>query len=59
MELTDWKWSLSDLEGKKNVYPNVDACPGRLNQANLFIKRFGVFFGQCSEMCDLLSASKN
>jgi len=22
----------------------VDACPGRLNQANLFIKRFGVFF---------------
>jgi len=29
----------------------VDACPGRLNQANLFIKRFGVFFGQCSEIC--------
>lgn len=27
------------------------ACPGRLNQANLFIKRFGVFFGQCSEIC--------
>jgi cytochrome c oxidase subunit 2 len=29
----------------------VDACPGRLNQANLFIKRIGVFFGQCSEIC--------
>jgi len=29
----------------------VDACPGRLNQANLFIKRFGIFFGQCSEIC--------
>lgn len=31
----------------------VDACPGRLNQANLFIKRFGVFFGQCSEICGI------
>jgi cytochrome c oxidase subunit 2 len=29
----------------------VDACPGRLNQTSLFIKRFGVFFGQCSEIC--------
>jgi cytochrome c oxidase subunit 2 len=29
----------------------VDACPGRLNQANLFIKRLGLFFGQCSEIC--------
>lgn len=29
----------------------VDACPGRLNQTNLFIKRFGIFFGQCSEIC--------
>lgn len=29
----------------------IDACPGRLNQLNLFIKRFGVFFGQCSEIC--------
>lgn len=29
----------------------VDACPGRLNQVNLFIKRMGVFFGQCSEIC--------
>jgi len=29
----------------------VDACPGRLNQTNLFIKRSGVFYGQCSELC--------
>jgi len=29
----------------------VDACPGRLNQTSLFIKREGVFFGQCSEIC--------
>jgi cytochrome c oxidase subunit 2 len=29
----------------------VDACPGRLNQLNLFIKRTGLFFGQCSEIC--------
>lgn len=29
----------------------VDACPGRLCQASLFIKREGLFFGQCSEIC--------
>lgn len=29
----------------------VDACPGRLTQASLFIKREGLFFGQCSEIC--------
>jgi len=29
----------------------VDACPGRLNQTSLLIKRFGMFFGQCSEIC--------
>jgi len=29
----------------------VDAVPGRLNQANVFIKREGVFYGQCSEIC--------
>lgn len=28
-----------------------DACPGRLNQASVFITRPGVFFGQCSEIC--------
>ena len=29
----------------------IDACPGRFNQVNLFIKRFGLFYGQCSEIC--------
>lgn len=29
----------------------VDGCPGRLNQAFLFLKREGVFYGQCSELC--------
>lgn len=29
----------------------VDAVPGRLNQAPLMIKRPGVFYGQCSEIC--------
>ncbi len=28
-----------------------DAIPGRLNQVSLFIKREGVFYGQCSELC--------
>jgi len=31
----------------------VDACPGRLSQASLFIKREGLFFGQCSEICGI------
>jgi cytochrome c oxidase subunit 2 len=29
----------------------VDCVPGRLNQVNLFIERFGLFYGQCSELC--------
>lgn len=29
----------------------VDACPGRLNQTSVFLKREGVFYGQCSEIC--------
>lgn len=29
----------------------LDACPGRLNQASLFITRPGVYYGQCSELC--------
>lgn len=29
----------------------IDACPGRLSQVSLFIKRTGMFFGQCSEIC--------
>lgn len=31
----------------------VDACPGRLSQCSLFIKRSGLFFGQCSEICGI------
>jgi len=29
----------------------MDAVPGRLNQTGMFIKREGVFYGQCSEIC--------
>ena len=29
----------------------IDACPGRLNQINAYLKRSGVFYGQCSEIC--------
>jgi len=29
----------------------VDACPGRLSQTSLFLKREGVYYGQCSEIC--------
>jgi cytochrome c oxidase subunit 2 len=29
----------------------IDAVPGRLNQGFIFIKREGVFLGQCSELC--------
>lgn len=29
----------------------IDAVPGRLNQANFFLKRPGIFYGQCSEIC--------
>nr|YP_009446449.1 cytochrome c oxidase subunit II [Ancoracysta twista]ATY40937.1 cytochrome c oxidase subunit II [Ancoracysta twista] len=29
----------------------MDAVPGRLNQVNFFVKREGVFYGQCSEIC--------
>ena len=28
-----------------------DGLPGRLNQASVFIKREGLFYGQCSELC--------
>nr|WES13249.1 cytochrome c oxidase subunit II [Fenusa (Kaliofenusa) sp. 2 GYN-2022b] len=38
-------WTIPSL-GKK-----IDAIPGRLNQINLIIKRPGLFFGQCSEIC--------
>jgi cytochrome c oxidase subunit 2 len=28
-----------------------DAVPGRLNQVSLYLKREGIFYGQCSEIC--------
>nr|AER54584.1 cytochrome c oxidase subunit 2 [Lucernaria janetae] len=29
----------------------IDAVPGRLNQLNFLVKRPGVYYGQCSEIC--------
>lgn len=34
----------------------IDACPGRLNQSALWIKRKGVYYGQCSEICGIRHA---
>jgi cytochrome c oxidase subunit 2 len=31
----------------------LDACPGRLNQTSVYIKRAGTFYGQCSEICGI------
>jgi cytochrome c oxidase subunit 2 len=31
----------------------MDACPGRLNELSIFIKREGVYYGQCSEICGI------
>lgn len=38
-------WAIPSLGVK------MDAVPGRLNQASLFIKRPGTYYGQCSEIC--------
>lgn len=38
-------WAIPSLGVK------CDAIPGRLNQASLFIKREGLYYGQCSEIC--------
>jgi len=38
-------WAVPALGAK------LDCVPGRLNQLSLFIKRPGVFYGQCSELC--------
>ena len=29
----------------------LDACPGRINETNVYILRPGLFYGQCSEIC--------
>lgn len=31
----------------------IDCVPGRLNQVSVFIKRSGLFYGQCSEICGI------
>lgn len=38
-------WSVNSLGIK------LDAVPGRLSQIGLYLKREGVFYGQCSEIC--------
>lgn len=38
-------WAIPSLGVK------TDAVPGRLNQIPMFIKRQGVYYGQCSELC--------
>ena len=40
-------WAIPSLGAK------IDACPGRLNQIGLYIKREGTFYGQCSEICGI------
>jgi cytochrome c oxidase subunit 2 len=34
----------------------VDAAPGRSNYLNIFIKRAGTYYGQCSEICGIKHA---
>lgn len=29
----------------------IDAVPGRINMANVFCMRTGIYYGQCSEIC--------
>lgn len=38
-------WAIPSLGVK------IDCVPGRLNQTSLYIKRNGVYYGQCSELC--------
>lgn len=40
-------WSVPSLGVK------CDAIPGRLNQTSMFIKREGLYYGQCSEICGI------
>jgi cytochrome c oxidase subunit 2 len=43
-------WAIPSLGVK------MDACPGRLNQVSIFIKRESTFYGQCSELCGIQHA---
>nr|ATD51672.1 cytochrome c oxidase subunit II [Taharana fasciana] len=38
-------WTIQSLGIK------IDASPGRINQANMYISKPGVYYGQCSEIC--------
>nr|WOA02285.1 cytochrome c oxidase subunit II [Gloiopeltis furcata] len=40
-------WAIPSLGVK------CDAIPGRLNQTSLFVKREGLYYGQCSEICGI------
>ena len=40
-------WAIPSLGVK------MDACPGRLNELSIFIKREGVYYGPCSEICGI------
>jgi len=40
-------WAIPSLGVK------MDAVPGRLNQIGIFIRRQGVYYGQCSELCGI------
>jgi len=40
-------WSVPSLGIK------LDSCPGRLNESMIFIRREGIFYGQCSEICGM------
>nr|YP_010381724.1 cytochrome c oxidase subunit II [Caliscelis shandongensis]YP_011014877.1 cytochrome c oxidase subunit II [Caliscelis rhabdocladis]UDL72112.1 cytochrome c oxidase subunit 2 [Caliscelis shandongensis]WQB38571.1 cytochrome c oxidase subunit II [Caliscelis rhabdocladis] len=40
-------WSIQSLGIK------MDAVPGRLNQSSFSIKKPGIFYGQCSEICGM------
>lgn len=40
-------WAIPSLGVK------CDAIPGRLNQISMFIKREGLYYGQCSELCGI------
>ena len=41
-----WLYALTFSLGIK-----MDAIPGRLNQTTLYVKREGVYYGQCSVLC--------
>lgn len=43
-------WAIPALGVKK------DAVPGRLNETWLYIKKPGIYYGQCSELCGVLHA---